>query len=137
MRDVINGVISGHSNASLLRNLVANFIRYAVESITPAQMITTEQASELYTQQAESMVLDLADSRILIEDVETDFDPETMNYGSIPLMLWVSSNWQMHFYLCYAVPDYVPVLRRFLNQQWGQAFAAAVPCCNETTTGLE
>lgn len=83
MRDVIDGVITGHNNASSLRILVANFIPYARDTISATQMVVAARASDLYTKRLESMVLDLADPRILIVDVESNFNPDTMTSDGI------------------------------------------------------
>ena len=86
VRRVIDRTISAHNNPSTLRVLVANFIPYARRNsdiLTPADLVVAERASELFTKRLESMVLDRADNRVLIVDVETGFDPITMTNDGI------------------------------------------------------
>ena len=83
MRRFIDTSIDAHNNPSLLKILVANFIPYARETITPRQMVVAERTSDLYSQRLESLVLDMADPRVLIVDVATGFDPVSMTLEGI------------------------------------------------------
>jgi len=83
MRRAIDNIIAGHNTPSDLRILVANFIPYADSNRSDAQLVQAKRASALYTLALESMVLDRADSRVVIVDVETGFDPATMTIDGL------------------------------------------------------
>ena len=83
MRKIIDRSISAHSDSSSLRILVANFIPPVSAGTSASDLVLYKRAAELYTSRLESMVLDRADSRVLIVDVEKGFDPDSMTFDGV------------------------------------------------------
>ena len=81
VRQVVEDAINNGSPDSKI--LVANFIPYARFTRTAEELVRAERASDLFTQRLESMVLDLANPRVLIVDVVSEFDPATMTVDGI------------------------------------------------------
>ena len=75
---VIDQIIASHYQPDELRILLANFVPYVGSFAAQSQRDSAIDASVAYTQKLESMVASKADERLLIVDVATDFDVQSM-----------------------------------------------------------
>ena len=83
VRRVIDRSITGFNNVSTRRVLVANFLPYARTIRTAAELVRAKRASDLFSERLESMVLAMGDPRVLLVDVYTGFDADSMTFDGI------------------------------------------------------
>ncbi|MFK7889935.1 MAG: Ig-like domain-containing protein, partial [Granulosicoccus sp.] len=80
---MIDQIFLSHNNPADLRVLLANFIPYKGPFSDPAQIDAALVASGIFTQKLEEFVATKGNPRLLIVDVATGFDVDTMTFDGV------------------------------------------------------